>query len=84
MVEDRAKMVSDLYGEKSKILKCLSDLSNPQITFAIGYYVEWAMGMYSYGELETEFIKEVKEMTVAQYNKQLQVIEEKLNKVLTN
>lgn len=84
MVEDRAKMVSDLYGEKSKILKCLSDLSNPKYSFAIGYHVDWAMGMYSYNELETEFLKEVKEMTVAQYNKQLQVIEEKLNKVLTN
>jgi hypothetical protein len=84
MVEDRAKLISELYGEKSKILKALSDLSNPEYGFYISYDVNWSISNYSYNDLDKEFVNEIKEMTIRQYNKQLKIIEEKLNKVLTN
>jgi hypothetical protein len=84
MVEDRAKVISELYAEKSKLLKALSDLSNPEYGFMIAYDVQWSMGNYTYHDLDKEFVNQVKEMTIGQYNKQLKIVEEKLNKVLTN
>lgn len=85
-MEDKAKLISDLYKKKSEILSALSDLNNPNYYFVVGqgYRELWAgSSLLSYSNLEEGFITKVKEMTIAQYNRSIDKIEAELNTLLT-
>lgn len=83
-VQEKAKLISDLYKQKSDILQNLSDLNNPQYYFVVGHGYKnlFSSHLNSYNNLEDGFITKVKEMTIEQYNRTLEKIESELNDLL--
>ena len=84
--EEKIKTISELYKEKSDILRELSDLNNPDYSFVIGRRGRgWGTynDIFQYTNIETEFLSIIKKMTIEQYERTVKRIDLELEQILT-
>jgi hypothetical protein len=83
---DKAKIISDLYKEKSNILRNLSELSDPGYSFVLGRRLTRSLSFGSdilgYGNIDDDFISQTKEKLVAHYKNKVGDIDNRLEEIL--
>ena len=83
---DKAKIISDLYKEKSNLLKNLSELSDPDYRFVLGreytHSLSFRTDIFEYGNIDGEFISQTKEKLVDHYKNKIEDIDIKLEEIL--
>lgn len=82
-MQDKDKQIFELYEEKSKIYKTLSELNDNSKYFVLGYgshsYRQY--GPYEFTEFGEDFIKDIKQQCIDYLNNRLNEINNQIEKI---